>query len=136
MLTDTSPLRKQHGGILKLFLCSCLGNVMLGTYHKETIQQHHTALVLELLSVAHLQEPKRQCQHSTADGSFNTVCNINTVACHHHYSSYGATQKSDIKGGNYTHMLVTIEKHGRVHVQGSGKQQQLKFLSFVFSSVS
>lgn len=46
---------------------------MLGTYRKETMQEHHTALVLELLSVAHLQEPEQQCQHSTADGSFNSV---------------------------------------------------------------
>lgn len=53
-------------GSLKLFLCYCLGNVMLGTYHKETIQQHHTALVLELLSVAHLQNSSVSVQQQMA----------------------------------------------------------------------
>lgn len=60
-LTDASPLREQHGELTKQFLFSWPGNVVVGTYPKEAIQQHHLALLLELLSVA-------QFQHSTADG--------------------------------------------------------------------
>lgn len=50
--TDASPLRNSTARSSKLFLCSWLGNVMVGAYPKETIQQHHPALVLELLNAA------------------------------------------------------------------------------------
>lgn len=110
----------------KLSLCSWLGNVMVGTYPTEAIQQHHPALGPGLLNVAHLQQPKRQFLPSTADGQFKTVCHTTEMA----YSSYGVTQKPDIWGGSYAHMLLSLENHGCVHVQGSGKQQQqLRLLS-------
>lgn len=118
---------------LKPFLCSRLGNVMLGTHPKETIQQHHTALVLELLkccSTCSSQNSSFSIQQQMANLKQCATlarwhATIITVATGPHRSLTS-------KGGNYTHMLVTIKNMGvcMCRALGSGKQQQqLRLLS-------